>query len=229
MCYNQIELWKEAEKVMNQNIGERIKNMRKNKDLSLQKVADSLDVNRSSIMRWERGETSKIKLPMVEKLASLFGTSPQYLLTGNEREKERENWYKDNVTELGEECSLPVVGQVCAGNGLFAEDNILRYEFADSRYNRKEYFYLQVSGDSMSPKLDDGDLILVRKQSSIDSGDVGVFLIDGCDGVVKKVKYDRNYIELHSFNPYYPVRRFEGVDVQRVSVVGKVIESKRIW
>jgi len=88
---------------------------------------------------------------------------------------------------------------------------------------------LEVSGDSMSPKLDDGDLVLVRKQSSIDSGDVGVFLIDGCDGVVKKIKYDRNYIELHSFNPYYPVRRFEGSEVQRISVVGKVVESKRIW
>ncbi|MBR2500443.1 MAG: LexA family transcriptional regulator [Clostridia bacterium] len=213
----------------NQSIGERIKNMRKNKDLSLQKIAEYLDVNRSSIMRWERGETSKIKLPMVEKLASLFDTSPQYLLTGSEREKEKENWYEENVKEVGEECSLPVIGQVCAGNGLFAEDNILRYEFADSRYNRKDYFYLQVSGDSMSPKLDDGDLILVRKQSSIDSGAVGVFLIDGCDGVVKKVKYDKNYIELHSFNPYYPVRRFEGSEVQRISVVGKVIESKRVW
>jgi len=213
----------------NQNIGDRIKNLRKNKDLSLQKVAESLDVNRSSIMRWERGETSKIKLPMVEKLASLFGTSPQYLLTGSEREKEKEEWCENNASEMGDFCMLPLVGKVCAGNGLLAEDNVLRYEVADKKYNRKEYFYLEVSGDSMSPKLDDGDMVLVRKQSSIDNGDVGVFLIDGCDGVVKKVKYDRNYIELHSFNPYYPVRRFEGSEIQRISVVGKVVESKRIW
>ena len=215
----------------NQKIGERIKNMRKRKDLSLQNVADSLDVNRSSVMRWEKGETSKIKLPIVEKLASLFGTSAQYLLTGKDKEKDKskEDWCAENVKEVGEFCSLPLVGQVCAGNGLLAEDNVIRYEVADNKYNRKEYFYLEVSGDSMSPRLDDGDLILVKKQSSIDSGDVGVFLIDGCDGVVKKIKYDRNYIELHSFNPYYPVRRFEGSEVQRVSVVGKVVESKRIW
>jgi len=214
-----------------QKIGERIKNMRKRKDLSLQNVADSLDVNRSSVMRWEKGETSKIKLPILEKLASLFGTSAQYLLTGKEKDKDKgkDEWCAENTQEPGEFCSLPLVGQVCAGNGLLAEDNVIRYEVADKKYNRKEYFYLEVSGDSMSPKLDDGDLVLVRKQSSIDSGDVGVFLIDGCDGVVKKIKYDRNYIELHSFNPYYPVRRFEGSEVQRISVVGKVVESKRIW
>jgi len=212
-----------------QNIGDRIKNMRKRRELSLQKVADSLDVNRSSVMRWEKGETSKIKLPVIEKLASLFGTSPQYLLTGKERDREKEGWVGENAQELGEFCSLPLVGRVCAGNGLLAEDNVIRYEIADKKYNRKEYFYLEVSGDSMAPRLDNGDLVLIKKQSSIDSGDVGVFLIDGCDGVVKKVKYDKNYIELHSFNPYYPVRRFEGAEVQRVSVVGKVVESKRIW
>lgn len=215
--------------MVNKNIGERIKNLRKVKDLSLQKVAESLDVNRSSIMRWERGETSKIKRPMIEKLARLFGTSTQYLLTGCEIEKEKEEWCEENGKEVGDFCSLPLVGCVCAGNGLLAEENILRYEVADKKYSQKEYFYLEVSGDSMSPKLDDGDLILVRKQSSIDSGEVGVFLIDGCDGVVKKVKYDTDYIELHSFNPYYPVRRFEGEDIQRISVVGKVVESKRIW
>lgn len=211
----------------NQNIGERIKSLRKRKDLSLQNVADSLDVNRSSVMRWEKGETSKIKLPVIEKLASIFGTSAQYILTG--KEKGKEEWYEENAKEVGEFCSLPLVGKVCAGNGLLAEENVLRYEFADQKYSRKDYFYLEVSGDSMSPRLDSGDLILVKKQSSVDSGDVGVFLIDGCDGVVKKIKYDTNYIELHSFNPYYPVRRFEGSEVQRVSVIGKVVESKRVW
>ena len=227
MCY--IIIRERGICMANQNIGERIKNLRKRKDLSLQNVADSLDVNRSSVMRWEKGETSKIKLPIIEKLASIFGTSAQYLLTGKEKEKGKDEWCAENAKEVGEFCSLPLVGQVCAGNGLLAEENVVKYEFADKKYNRKDYFYLEVSGDSMSPRLDSGDLILVKKQSSIDSGAVGVFLIDGCDGVVKKIKYDKNYIELHSFNPYYPVRRFEGSEVQRVSVIGKVVESKRVW
>lgn len=74
----------------------------------------------------------------------------------------------------------------------------------------------------MFPKIEDGDSVVVRKQTSVDSGTVAVVMIDGEDGVVKKVTYGDDWIELHSFNPMYPVRRFEGADVQRLSVVGKV-------
>ena len=81
----------------------------------------------------------------------------------------------------------------------------------------------------MQPKLDDGDLVLVHKQTSVDSGDVGVFVVDDEEGFVKKVIYDRNYIELISFNPYYPPRVFEGQDVEQVYVVGKVIQSMKKW
>ena len=207
------------------SIGERIKLLRKEKSLTLQDIADLLDVNRSSVLRWENGDIARIKRPILEKIASILGTTAQFLLTG----KEDLSWCRENTKEMGEFCSLPLVGQVCAGNGLLAEENIIRYEVADKKYNHEEYFYLEVSGDSMSPRLDNGDLVLVKKQSSIDSGDVGIFLIDGCDGVVKKIKYDTNYIELHSFNPYYPVRRFEGSDIERIGIIGKVVESKRIW
>lgn len=208
-----------------ENIGDRIKRMRLSKGMSMQNVADELDVNRSSVMRWEKGETAKIKLPMAEKLASLFDTSPQYLLYGDERDE----WVRKNEKKRDGFCYLAVIGRVCAGNGLLAQENVVRYEIADKKYDTDEYFYLEVSGDSMSPKLDDGDLVLVKKQTSLDSGDVGVFLIDGTEGVVKKVKYDKTYIELISFNPYYPVLRFEGSDVLRVRVVGKIVESKRVW
>ena len=81
----------------------------------------------------------------------------------------------------------------------------------------------------MEPLINGGDLVLVRKQTSIDSGDIGVFAVDEDEGVVKKVVYGKDFIELHSFNHYYPVRRFENEDVLSVRVIGKVIESKRKW
>ena len=87
-----------------------------------------------------------------------------------------------------------------------------------------EYFYLRVVGDSMSPKIDDGDLILIHKQSSVDSGDIGAFLVDGDEGYVKRVKYDTDYITFISLNPAYAPITFVGADVQRVRVVGKVIK-----
>mgnify|MGYP000585672906 FL=1 len=69
--------------------------------------------------------------------------------------------------------------------------------------------------------------MLVRCQSSVDSGSYAVVMIDEEDGVVKKIVYGPDFIELHSINPMYPVRRFENEDVTRIRVFGLVREIKR--
>jgi repressor LexA len=92
---------------------------------------------------------------------------------------------------------------------------------------KDKYIWVRVQGDSMFPKIEDGDKILIRLQDSVDSGQVGIVLIDGEEAVVKKINYDTDYIELISFNPYYPPRRFEGSDVQRIRVVGLVREVNK--
>ena len=81
---------------------------------------------------------------------------------------------------------------------------------------------IKVTGNSMYPKIEDGDTIVVRKQTSVDSGSVAVLLLDGEEGLVKKVNYGDDWIELISFNPDYAPRRFEGEEVTRLQVVGLV-------
>ena len=93
--------------------------------------------------------------------------------------------------------------------------------------HKNEYFYLQVVGDSMYPEMEEGDLVLARRQDSVDSGSYAVVIIDNEDGVIKRVVYDKDYVELESVNPMYPPRRFEGADVLRVRVFGLVKEIKR--
>ena len=61
-------------------IGKRIRQKREELGMSLQDVATKLDVNKTSVMRWEKGETGKIKLPVVEKLAQVLSTTPEYLM-----------------------------------------------------------------------------------------------------------------------------------------------------
>ncbi len=91
----------------------------------------------------------------------------------------------------------------------------------------EQYAFLRVVGDSMYPVFMEGDLVLVRCQTSVDSGSYAVVTIDDEDGVVKKVVYDRDFIELQSINPMYPPRRFEGEEVLRIRVFGLVKEIKR--
>ena len=79
----------------------------------------------------------------------------------------------------------------------------------------------------MFPMLLENDLVLIRIQSSVDNNSYAVVTVDEEAGVIKKVIYGPGWIELHSENPTYPVRRFIGEDIQRIRVIGLLIESKR--
>lgn len=120
--------------------------------------------------------------------------------------------------------SIPVYETVAAGFGAYASSQVISYMpiFIQSDEEAAETLCITVEGDSMSPKIENGDTVVVRKQSSIESGQIAVVLIDGEDGVVKKVVYGSDWVELHSINPYYPPRRFEGAEVQRLQIVGLV-------
>ena len=81
----------------------------------------------------------------------------------------------------------------------------------------------------MEPELHDKDLVLVREQDTLDTECYAVVRIDGEDGVVKRVRIDRDRITLTSVNPYYPPRVFEHEQMNDIAIVGKVVQSKRTY
>ncbi|MCR5174640.1 MAG: helix-turn-helix domain-containing protein [Oscillospiraceae bacterium] len=205
-------------------MGERIKQLRKKSSLTQEGLGKLLmpPVNRAAVNKWEKGRVENIKRSHIQQMAELFNVSPSYLMGYDDMDK------VFDTRPVPPQGMLPIIGLASAGKGVIAEEDIIGYESADTHYaNNPEYEYIQVVGDSMSPKIDDGDLVLVHKQPSVDSGSIGVFIVDGEDGYVKKVKYDTEYIHLISYNPYYPPMVFEGPDVLRVRVVGKVISMVR--
>ena len=119
---------------------------------------------------------------------------------------------------------VPVFESVSAGFGTYACSDITEYfpMYIENPADADDMLCIKVKGDSMYPKIEEGDIVAVRKQSSVDSGSLAVMLIDGEEGVVKKVNYGSDWIELISINPMYPPRRFEGAEVQRLQVVGLV-------
>ena len=121
---------------------------------------------------------------------------------------------------------LPVYGDVSAGPGAFAEQRILGWEESDDYEDEEEYFYLIVSGDSMYPELKDGDYVLVHVQDWIEDGQIAVVVVDG-EGLVKKIERGEDYITLVSINPHYPPRKYVEYDMNRVHILGHVVEVKR--
>lgn len=123
----------------------------------------------------------------------------------------------------------PLYDSVAAGLGVPAVNQIVSYipTYINNVSEKDKYIWVRVEGDSMFPKIENGDKILIRLQDSVDSGQIGVVLIDGEEAVVKKINYGDNWIELESFNPYYPPRRFENSDVQQIRIVGLVREVSK--
>lgn len=132
--------------------------------------------------------------------------------------------YSESGTTL-----IPLVGRVAAGYTCHAEENIVEYIHTDSSRMKQgyAYFWLQVKGDSMQPSLLEGDLVLVQKQETLEGKCYAVVTVDGEDGLVKIVDIENNKITLISVNPYYPPRVFEKEDMNRVRIIGKVVQIRR--
>lgn len=125
---------------------------------------------------------------------------------------------------------LDIIGTVRAGVGGIAQEDVIGHEYAYTVNATKEtHFYLKVKGDSMEPKISEGDLALVRRQSDVDSDDLAIVLVDNEEGVLKKVVKKPNSIELKSFNPYYPTRVFAGKEMNSIKIIGKVIKIISSW
>lgn len=203
------------------SFSENLKTLRKFKNLSQDKLADELNLSRSLIGMWESGQR-KPSFETLELLADFFNIRIDDLSGRNCNNKYGEPSNIDSVSERL--YNVPVYETVSAGFGAAAVNSVIDYiplPFK-TKAEADETLCIRVKGDSMSPKIEDGDLIQVVKQTSVDNGDVAVVLIDGEEGLVKKVEYDTDYIKLISFNPYYPPIEFRGEEVLRVFVVGKV-------
>ena len=95
--------------------------------------------------------------------------------------------------------------------------------------HKDEYFVLQVTGNSMYPRILDGDKILCKRTDSVDSGTLAVIIYNGDDATVKRVNYvhGEDWLELIPFNPEYETRRIEGKDLEQCRVIGKVVKLIR--
>lgn len=186
------------------------------------KIAKEIGISSGAITKWKNGTEptpSKARL-----IADYFGVSVDYLI-GRESEKPIKS---DEAIEL-ERTNIrwiPIFETVSAGFGAYASNDIQDYMpvYFSNLTEAEDTICIKVRGDSMHPKIEDGDIIQVHKQDSVDSGAIAVVLVDGDDGLVKKMIYGNDWIELHSINPMYAPMRFENADVNRIRVVGLVTQ-----
>lgn len=200
----------------------RIINLLKERKISKREFCEYLNVAPSNFGNWVSGRNTSY-MKYIHAIASFFDVSIDYL---SGKENATLNADKTNVFDVGQNnvFMIPVFESVSAGFGAYANDVITDYEplYIKNPAEAKDTICIKVTGDSMYPLIDDGDIIQVHKQTSVDSGSIAVVLLDGDEALVKKVIYGDSWIELHSINPMYKTMRFDNENVLRLKVLGQV-------
>lgn len=125
---------------------------------------------------------------------------------------------------------IPVLGSVPAGIPIEAIQDIVDYEEIDADTAAKgEYFALKIKGDSMEPRICEGDVVIVRKQDDVESGDIAIVMVNGNDATIKRLLKYQDGIRLMPSNPSYDPIYFTNQEIldKPVKVIGKVIENRQ--
>lgn len=187
--------------------------------LSYAELEKITGVSKSALQRYASGETKKIPVDCIEKIASATNVTSEYLM----------GWdYPTDETER-KGIKIPVLGIVQAGIPIEAVEDILDYEeISPETASQGEHFALRVRGSSMEPRIMEGDVVIVRKQPDISGGDIAVILVNGDSATVKKVVKQKNGISLVPFNPMFEPTFYSCDEIKSlpVTVIGKVVELR---
>ncbi len=193
----------------------RIKQLRKEKEINQDVLANLLGLEVAAISKLETGRVP-LKDEYILKLSAFFNVSSDYLLGKEMPNKKR---------------LLPILGVVKAGYNYLAEENIIDYIEPGMKISDPEnYFGLVVKGDSMAPLFLEGDYLLVHKQDGeYKSHDTCIVLINGNEATVKNIIKTDDGIELHPFNPCYPIKKYTFKEIKDLPIVilGKVVKLIR--
>lgn len=206
-------------------MGNYIKELRLEKEWTQDELGQKLNppVNKSAVNKWEKGQVENIKKTHIEQMSKFFGVRPSQLMCFNEPVIE-------GAFPIEESVPIPILGKVAAGEPILAVENQIGTVNVDhSKTIGSELFGLRIKGDSMSPRIQEGDIVIVRKQSDADSGDIVIALVNGDEAVCKRLQKYADGLSLISLNPQYEPMTFTKKDIKDkpVKIIGRVIENRQ--
>lgn len=201
--------------------GKRLKMLREEKGLTQKDLAEKLSLTPKAISFYELGSREPSGDALI-RMAHILGTTTDYLL-GNSIIKEADQKVSRGVR-------IPVLGRVVAGIPIEAVEEILDYEeITPELAATGEFFALKIRGHSMEPRMMEGDVVIVRRQDDVDSGDVAIVLVNGDEATVKRVKKQEDGITLIANNiSVYEPHYYSNDEITQlpVRILGKVVELR---
>ncbi len=214
-------LWVIKMNTENITIAERLKLSRKKANYTLEQIGTIVGVHKSTVLRWEKGETERIGLPTIQTLASYYNVNPAWLMGADVPMEREPRPLPDNILPLPQTKLVPLVGTIACGTPILAEENIEDYVKIDEKIPAD--FALRCKGDSMiNSRIFDGDIVYIRKQSDVDDGEIAAVLI-GEEATLKKVYKYPNKIVLRASNPLYDDMVYTDEELESIIILGKAV------
>lgn len=174
------------------SFGKRLQSARERSGLTLDEVGKLVGKSKSTIQRYESGNVSKLDNEIISSLAEAVNVSPIYLM----------GWTDVNEKKTVE---IPVLGKISCGDPITAEENISEFHVrVIDDLPKGELFYLRAKGDSMSPIVQSGALVLCRYQQDVENGEVAAVLLNGkTEATLKRVRKINGNTLLEPVNDKY--------------------------
>lgn len=200
-----------------------LKNLIEEKNINQADLSKILGVSESTVGKWIL-QKAMPRMIIIDKLAEYFQVDKTYFF------KLQNSETLNNIKHTKKGVKIPVLGKVVAGIPVEAITDIIDYEeITEDMAKTGEFFALQVKGDSMAPRIRENDVVIVRKQSTVENKDVAIVLVNGSEATIKEVQIQENGITLIGWNPavytphFYSAKEIKTLPIQ---IIGKVVELR---
>lgn len=192
----------------------KIREHRKRCGLTAKQLAEAVGVAESTMSLYENGKREP-DFDTLLRIAATLGASVDALLGGG--------------SERAVGVKIPVYGAVAAGVPIAAITDIEDFEeITEAMAASGEYAALRIRGDSMEPRMTEGDVVIVRVQDTVESGDVAIVMVGDSEATCKRVMKTGEGLMLLSTNPRYEPMFYSRSEVASlpVRIFGKVVELR---
>ena len=201
----------------NEILAKNIKRYMDSRNMTQKELAEIVGVSAPTVNEWLKGKKYP-RIDKVEIMANYFNILKSDLIED-----------KTNQPISTKAHRIPVLGHVAAGIPLDMVEDILDYEEIPAKWgDPSDFFCLKIKGESMQPKMDEGDIVVVKKQADADSNDIVIFTVNGENASCKRLKKSEHglaFIPLNtSYDPF--IYSWDQVKELPVQILGKVVELR---
>lgn len=195
--------------------GNRLRQLRKEDNLTQKDLAAKLGLAFSTISMYERG-IREPDFETTEAIADYFNVSMDFLLG-----KSTNSAPMGNIIPIPNLNTVPLLGTIACGEPILATENLDgEVSIPD---DIKADFALRCSGDSMiDARIMDGDIVYIHQQPTVNNGEIAAVLI-GDEATLKKVFISEGTITLLACNSNYQPFVYSGEKLNEIRILGKAV------